>query len=294
MVQSRPLRVLPRSADKEVAVAAHELVTKPLRPHQRTTIPTPEPENDTFSDEAGPPAKRRKVSLKHKQTTLDEFAVTQSDAPKPPNSVTAVGPHGPLVETINGVRTTLDADLDDVAAKGSSLVVPERLPPPPASPPEPLPPQQAAAGAEKKEEKRTLRSHDEGSRVKSELAVYFSDYEEIVFGPAKKVKLITVDTALYITDGPVDEDEYNTLDSTPSSPQAAESAAAPAPNGLPPPIPPRATTLPFNGCPVLDLTSISRHTPHHPTDPLDDPHFLKPHRRAERREKQLRNIEKER
>jgi hypothetical protein len=39
---------------------------------------------------------------------------------------------------------------------------------------------------------------------------------------------------------------------------------------------------------------ISRTIPEHPEDPLTDEHFLKSHRRAERKEKQLRNIEKER
>lgn len=47
---------------------------------------------------------------------------------------------------------------------------------------------------------------------------------------------------------------------------------------------------------VIDFSAIGRHAYHisDDLDPLDESVFLKPHRRAERQEKQLRNIEKER
>ena len=44
----------------------------------------------------------------------------------------------------------------------------------------------------------------------------------------------------------------------------------------------------------MDFSSIEKSVPHHPQDPLTDAFYFKAHRRAERREKQLRNIEKER
>jgi hypothetical protein len=50
----------------------------------------------------------------------------------------------------------------------------------------------------------------------------------------------------------------------------------------------------MNGSPSLNLEMFSRTLPEQPEDPLTDEHFLKSHRRAERKEKQLRNIEKER
>jgi len=50
----------------------------------------------------------------------------------------------------------------------------------------------------------------------------------------------------------------------------------------------------MNGSQVLDFSAISRNSNLATTDPLSDDVFFKPHRRAERKEKQLRNIEKER
>lgn len=50
----------------------------------------------------------------------------------------------------------------------------------------------------------------------------------------------------------------------------------------------------LNGAQVLDYSTIEKSVPHDPQDPLTDAVYFKPHRRAERKEKQLRNIEKER
>lgn len=50
----------------------------------------------------------------------------------------------------------------------------------------------------------------------------------------------------------------------------------------------------FNGAQRIDFSSIDRHTKHHAVDLLTDAMYFKAHRRAERQEKQLRNIEKER
>jgi hypothetical protein len=50
----------------------------------------------------------------------------------------------------------------------------------------------------------------------------------------------------------------------------------------------------YNGCQVIDFSSIEKSVGHHPKDPLTDAFYFKSHRRAERKEKQLRNIEKER
>ena len=87
----------------------------------------------------------------------------------------------------------------------------------------------------------------------------------------------------------------------PASPKAAKNAKANSAharkgsvNGIHPSTPHRTQTSQFNGSPRLNLEMISRTIPAHPEDPLTDEHFLKSHRRAERKEKQLRNIEKER
>ena len=56
----------------------------------------------------------------------------------------------------------------------------------------------------------------------------------------------------------------------------------------------RRPSAQFNGAQVVDFSSIDRNTTHNMDDPLNDAVYLKAHRRAERKEKQLRNIEKER
>ena len=50
----------------------------------------------------------------------------------------------------------------------------------------------------------------------------------------------------------------------------------------------------LNDAQRIDFSSIERHTKHSVVDPLTDAFYFKAHRRAERQEKQLRNIEKER
>ncbi|KAK1068619.1 hypothetical protein LTR12_006268 [Friedmanniomyces endolithicus] len=322
MVQSRMSRFSTSAGVVDVAAQNAPAAAKPLRQqshhhHNTTAIPSADHNHDhnhdhsEFNDD-GPPAKKRKLSLRHKQqTTLDQFtvaAVTQSDAPKPPNSVTEVRPHGQLVETVNGVRTALDVGLDHIAEQRPpngtvatpelSISLPQTPPPAALSPPPPAPaPTAASSGAaaadeKKKEEKRTLRSQDDGPRLKSELATYFANYEDIVFDLQKEDELVTVETALYVTDDAAKHHQRPRGSASPSPERARTSngRVEGETNGIP--VAPESGG--FNGCPVIDLSTMTRSVPSHPSDPLDDAHFHKSHRRAERREKQLRNIEKER
>ncbi|KAH9826250.1 transcription initiation factor tfIID [Teratosphaeria destructans] len=249
----------------------------------------PDSEADESFDENGPPLKKRKLSIRHKQTTLDRhFASTpvQSDPPKPPVQVTVTQPHGQLVETLNGVRTTLDVDQDDLNNAAPAHRTPSRAALRPETKPIVKPP-------EKKEEKRTLRSHDEGPRLKSELATYFSNYEDVMFDAPKEQEFITLDTALYVTD-----DTQKAIPVHPSPLKAKESPSLISDGSVNvhphPKTPQRSLSSHFNGCSPIDLDMLARNIPDHPEDPLDDERFLKSHRRAERKEKQLRNIEKER
>lgn len=50
----------------------------------------------------------------------------------------------------------------------------------------------------------------------------------------------------------------------------------------------------YNGAQVIDFSVVEKSVGHHPRDTLTDAFYFKSHRRAERKEKQLRNIEKER
>ncbi|PNS20392.1 hypothetical protein CAC42_5842 [Sphaceloma murrayae] len=60
------------------------------------------------------------------------------------------------------------------------------------------------------------------------------------------------------------------------------------------PIQQASPTSKMNGAQIIDYSIIEKSVPHHPQDPLNDAYYFKAHRRAERKEKQLRNIEKER
>ena len=254
---------------------------------RNTTTHPPSPDDNNVE----PPAKRRKLSIRSKQTTLDDFVNAKSGEVKPPTKVTVAHPRGQLLETINGVRTILDAAEDEVC----------RLTPRSGTPRStgrvPQPELQLSTNVPKQEDKRTLRSQDDGPRLKSELAIYFPNYEDIIFDVAKETEFITVDTTIYITDDVVKQTKPDQTSPTKGSKNAKTSSAHArkgSVNGIHPSTPLRTSSNHFNGSPSLNLEMFSRNLPDQPEDPLTDDHFLKSHRRAERKEKQLRNIEKER
>lgn len=262
----------------------HTHAARSLRP--KTVLPSYPSE----SDDEQPAAKKRKLSIRAaRQTTLDHFTtIAQSASPhattKPPNKVTLSQPGGLLEETINGVKHDLDVDASDLG-----LPTPRGTTPASNSNTKPT--------LAKKGEKRTLRSQDEGPRLKSELAVYFPNYEDIIFDAPKEEEFITVDTVFYVTDDPGKAKGEST-----SPAKSAKGGKTPKSNKrhgsansiTSPTTPQRSASNQFNGSPSLNFDSISKNLPERPEDPLTDEHFLKAHRRAERKEKQLRNIEKER
>lgn len=292
VLPSRPSRAARTSGGQFAVKSKHDAPgAKAARPtaqlHNHHTIS--DSDSDPFDDDDRP-AKKRKLSIRHKQTTLDHhFAIAQSGGPTPPTKVTVAQPHGQLLETLNGVRTTLNIDEDEVSRRESGIRSLEKVP-------EPIPqPANSAGKGEKKEEKRTLRSHDEGPRLKSELATYFPDYEDVVFGVEREEDFISVDTAIYVTD----DAPKQQVTSTQTSPQKARGTPLHARNGSGNGVtslitPQRSNSQQFNGCSPIDLDMLARNIPDHPEDPLTDDHFLKSHKRAERKEKQLRNIERER
>ncbi|EAW15187.1 acetyltransferase SAS4-like domain-containing protein [Aspergillus clavatus NRRL 1] len=133
------------------------------------------------------------------------------------------------------------------------------------------------------EQRRSLRSNDTGLRARSELAPYFWNYEQILsLEPPKTTELLTENTSIKLIDDL-------------SKPLAAL-------------IPPLEPESPF-GNPLLQLHECEKITLPKPDpasgpttatadlvdeDPLDEGHYFRAHRRMERQEKQLRNIERER
>nr|POF19887.1 hypothetical protein CFP56_52136 [Quercus suber] len=270
--------------------------TAPFYSHRASHEHSIRPTRDCSISEGVPPSKKRKLSLRTKardnrQTTLDQH-LTRPDqsqplrlAPKPAIKFTVTQPHGQLLDGINETRRPLEVSGVAVAgptARESATSFAQRA-------------GTRSAAHKKKEEKRTLRSQDDGPRIKSELATYFSNYEDVMFDVPKELESITPDSAFYLVD-----DTATLFEQHASPPKEDRAADLPPKNGhvnkpIQSPITPqRSNPSHFNTSPSASLDMIARTLPDLPEDPLDDAHFFKSHRRAERKEKQLRNIERER
>jgi hypothetical protein len=83
---------------------------------------------------------------------------------RPPTKLTVTQPHGELLSVTNGVSAPLGIAADDLLSARST-------------------PRPGSAG--KPQDKRSLRSHDGGSRLKSDLATYFASYDDIIAGVPK-------------------------------------------------------------------------------------------------------------
>ncbi|OAL07747.1 hypothetical protein IQ06DRAFT_289409 [Phaeosphaeriaceae sp. SRC1lsM3a] len=197
---------------------------------------------------------------------------------RPPTKITVTQPHGELLTTTNGVSAPLGIDADDVKSARST--------PGPGS----------AGKSTSATDKRSLRSHDGGSRLKSDLATYFASYDDIIAGVSKPVEFLDLDTPIYITDEPL-------RTPAPASPRLSRTSLSPSRSRKRKASSPSldASTASLQRAPsstaflALDYTSSYDATRYAPdTDPLADAVFFTQHRRAERKEKQLRNIEKER
>ncbi|CAD0082393.1 unnamed protein product [Aureobasidium vineae] len=254
--------------------------------HLSSTSPQPLPDDNEAVESPAPsdrPAKRLKLTLKGPKLAAVPADVGDTNAtipsPRPPVKLTLSEPHGPLLQTTNGVRTSLSVTEDLIPANTS----------PSATPAPALNPSQRQT--RKTSERRSLRSHDEGPRLKSELAVYFPNYEDIIYDSNKEPEFITADTIIHISDEPYDPAHDPNF--------KPDSIASNAKNRRPSISPTKAPASPkqknkYNGAQVIDFSSIEKSVGHHPKDPLTDAFYFKSHRRAERKEKQLRNIEKER
>ena len=249
------------------------------------------------------PAKKRKLEIRPgpKQQTLDNLgffnraaAATTATPIQPPVKVTVAEPHGQLIETVNGVRAELESEQDDTLVEDEEDVTdtPSRQVAAPVKEPEPEPRTQPA-GKRKKEERRSLRSRDDGPRLKSELAVYFGNYEDIMFDTHAEPEFITVDSAIYIADDAPKVAKAETPSPRKNSKQSKGTPNSARTNGNRP-FSSHSSPVSYNGCQVVDLSTFLKNVPDQPDDPLSEDAFLKSHKRAERKEKQLRNIERER
>ncbi|KAF2707486.1 hypothetical protein K504DRAFT_503725 [Pleomassaria siparia CBS 279.74] len=239
------------------------------------------------------PAKpTRSLSSRKRPATALAADATTSD-PRPPIKVTVTQPHGELLGTTNGVSRVLGIAADDVKehlSSGLSTPIANGAPTSLTVP--------ASSKGTQAQDKRSLRSQDGGSRLKSDLATYFSSYDDIIAGLPKPSEFLDFDTPIYIIDEPL----KTTKSQQPTTPHVSRKSASPnrsrksravSPlhDASHPSIPPSQSSTAYQ---VLDYSTIARAVRDDGGDSLSDAVFLGQHRRAERKEKQLRNIEKER
>jgi hypothetical protein len=226
---------------------------------------------------------------------------------RPPTKIIVTQPHGELQRITNGVAAPLGIDADDVPSRpGSSGKL--------VAPPVPAP---ASTASSQSQDKRSLRSHDGGSRLKSDLAIYFANYDDIIAGVPKPdgmsfcriggglvlmshTEFLDIDTPIYIVDEPIKsktpapatpEPSRNSASPTRSR-KARPTPGSPSRHASDPSIPAAQSSTTFR---VLDYASIAKAVHcNDGEDALADSYYFTQHRRAERKEKQLRNIEKER
>ncbi|CAE7002511.1 hypothetical protein PTNB85_09241 [Pyrenophora teres f. teres] len=271
-------------------------ITTPVatRRSSRSDPPSARPDHSSGGKEGRPTPARAHSSRKRPAAVLDhgddDDDNDDADATntRPPTKITVTRPHGELLRITNGVQAPLDMYADDVPSTsapstprtGSSS---EKLAAPSAAVPAP----QSTASSQ---DKRSLRSHDGGSRLKSDLAVYFCNYDDIIAGVPKEAEFLQPDTPIYIVDEPLRPKSPLPVTPEPSPGTASPTRSRKARHSSPSPAPaPAQSSTTFR---VFDYANAVHHD--HGEDPLADAVYFTQHRRAERKEKQLRNIEKER
>jgi len=201
--------------------------------------------------------------------------------PRPPTKLTVAQPNGGLVQTTNGVQTQLDVheghDVSQRSEQSTRVSINGT----------------AHLQLPKLEDKRTLRSQDGGSRLKSELSIYFQNYDDIINDAPKTPELLSPKSPIYLVDEPLKPPKSAASLTLPHRPELAYIRKTSTSVPTSPSISRHASTH-MNGATPIDLPSFSSNYVSAIVDPLPDSFYFKAHRRAERKEKQLRNIEKER
>jgi hypothetical protein len=260
---------------------------------QNTSVNSQTPSSKV--DAAGSLGARKARS--HHDLARPSSGATHRDPLKPPTNSSVTHPPTAQFQTTNGLRAPLLLAHDEPTSEAST--------PRPDSLDDATP---KPAGSTSKET-RTLRSKDGGSRLKSGLSIYFANYDDIITDAPKSpgvclwralllnlialtlTEILTPNEPIYIFDDSVKAPGIHTPTdsrhiSVPSRPKPSPSATHVGVPLVLPNTPNNAKTIPLSAIPPSLAQPAS--------DPLSDSLFFKPHRRAERKEKQLRNIEKER
>jgi hypothetical protein len=134
-------------------------------PPSSSSVPPPDPrQRPRPSSSSSFSSRKRPASA----LIADDASADASASARPPTKVTVTQPHGELLRITNGVPATLGLHQDDIpsgpSTPGATLDTP------------------VAASQSQSQDKRSLRSHDGGSRLKSDLATYFANYDDIIAG----------------------------------------------------------------------------------------------------------------
>ncbi|KAF2118414.1 something about silencing, SAS, complex subunit 4-domain-containing protein [Lophiotrema nucula] len=207
---------------------------------------------------------------------------------RPPTKVTVTQPHGELLRITNGVPAALGIGQDALPSGAST---PKANGAASAALTAPTP-----AG----QDKRSLRSHDGTGRLKSDLTIYFANYDDVIADVPREKEFLELETPIYIVDEPLKTtNPPHPLSPEPSRRSSLSPTRSRKSRGQTPSRKASIASLPAapssTAFQTLDYSSIAKHVRHNKgEDPLADSMFFTQHRRAERKEKQLRNIEKER
>jgi hypothetical protein len=119
-------------------------------------------------------AKALETRTSHQNHTIPSAEIPDRERPKAPTKLVVAQPHGRLLQTTNGVRTRLEFTEDDIPSEGSTPR------------PDTLNETTSRSAVKTSKETRTLRSKDGGSRLKSDLSIYFGNYEDVIADAPKE------------------------------------------------------------------------------------------------------------
>ncbi|PWY71061.1 hypothetical protein BO94DRAFT_526331 [Aspergillus sclerotioniger CBS 115572] len=287
------------------AASPYKLSPHPLR--RRTSTRRPLANNPTASPVTPRPTDRR-ILRNESHPTIAPASLYLRGGRESPDPLDTISPAATIKSSVS--RRLSPAGRPSAAAAAapsSSARRPRRSAPAPNPDPEPaVTPVQHEAGAlssnpaqssqdataqqtsptteqpsTSREQRRSLRSHDGGSRARSELAQYFPNYEELISFETPKPEFLAGSTTIKIIDDL----------SEPLIPFSSDTDTD-TPFGNP--------LLNLHNCETIKLSdplppshSNTAESSSTSPDPLSEETYFRPHRRNERQEKQLRNIERD-
>ncbi|KAI9713776.1 MAG: hypothetical protein M1828_001370 [Chrysothrix sp. TS-e1954] len=250
-----------RAVDADLARHPRKRHTKPISSSSTPCHPL------SLSPEAHKPKKRRLNDVNHHSAILPPGT--------PPRSST-LDSILPASEKVNGKRPLVTLAHHEHATSGRSSV-------------QPTGDAQVHESLQTTIEKRVLRSADGTSHSESDLAYFFPDYEDYVFGPTKSPPRLNIHSALFITERKVDADRKEpNADLTPQkakiTPRRRRNLAQlPGTDSDTEPTPAKPLNIK-----AFNIGSLAVEGKQYSSDPLTDDLYTGLHKKGERKEKSFR------